>query len=312
MTNQHAQCRDSLEIGSDVVSRLIQAGLSGTEWSLALAVLQQVNCRGEKAVSISLREFHELIGLDQEAIRKGLKTLREKNLLVRNEPPSFTMPASWSFNEDWQSWVTPASKRVLRQHTPPPTHTESPSPAQRGVLSEHTVSFSLAPEVHANAREKPKESAVPASATMNNINTPVVSFQKSKSSSRSSPSTAAINLAGQLRDAVRVRDPKARAARTEDLTGWARDIDLLLRIDQRSPDEIRRVISWCQLPGGFWGPNILSGRKLREKFDTLSGQMMRENSEARYERRNGNYRVPQILNNRAEREYVPAREPVRI
>jgi hypothetical protein len=147
---------------------------------------------------------------------------------------------------------------------------------------------------------------------MNNINNPVGGFEKNRSSSRSSPSTAAVTLAGQLRDAVRVRDPKAKAARTEDLTGWARDIDLLMRIDQRSPDEIRRVIEWCQLPGGFWGPNILSGRKLREKFDTLSGQMMRETSDAKYERRNGNYRVPQILNNRAEREYVPLREPVRI
>ncbi len=150
------------------------------------------------------------------------------------------------------------------------------------------------------------------SATMNNIDNPVISFKKNKSSSRDSPSTAAVSLAGQLRDAVRVRDPRAKAARTDDLTGWARDIDLLMRIDQRSPDEIRRVIEWCQLPGGFWGPNILSGRKLREKFDTLSGQMIRETSEARYERRNGNYRVPQILNNRAEREYVPVQEPMRI
>jgi len=150
------------------------------------------------------------------------------------------------------------------------------------------------------------------SATMNNINNPVVSFEKNKSSSRSSPSTPAVTLACQLRDAVRVRDPKAKAARTEDLTGWARDINLLICIDQRSPEEIRRVIEWCQLPGGFWGPNILSGRKLREKFDTLSGQMMRETSEARYERRNSNYIVPQILDNRAEREYVPAQEPVRI
>ena len=152
--------------------------------------------------------------------------------------------------------------------------------------------------------------AVPA--TMNITNKHVVSFEKNKSSSCSSPSTVAVALAGQLRDAVRVRDPRARAARTEDLTPWARDIDLLMGIDQRSPEEIRRVIEWCQLPGGFWGPNILSGRKLREEFDTLSGQMMRETCEARHGRVNGNYRVPQILNNWAEREYVPIKEPVRI
>jgi hypothetical protein len=291
---------------------LIKAGLSGTEWSLTFAVIQQLKCRGGNPISISLREFHDLVNLDEESIRKGLKTLRERDILVQHNPPSFTKPATWSFNEKWQSWTPSGSRRVLFQHTPPQQHTGSPTPAQRGVLSEHTVSFSPAPEVPANAREKPQGGDTAVSATMNNINNPVGGFEKNRSSSRSSPSTAAVTLAGQLRDAVRVRDPKAKAARTEDLTGWARDIDLLMRIDQRSPDEIRRVIEWCQLPGGFWGPNILSGRKLREKFDTLSGQMMRETSDAKYERRNGNYRVPQILNNRAEREYVPLREPVRI
>jgi hypothetical protein len=147
---------------------------------------------------------------------------------------------------------------------------------------------------------------------MINTNNHIVRFEKNKSSPRGTPSTEAMTLAGQLREAVRVRDPRSKAGRTEELTSWARDIDLLMRIDQRSPDEIRRVIEWCQLPGGFWGPNILSGRKLREKFDTLSGQMMREVCEARYERLRVNHRVPQILNNRAEREYVPIKEPVRI
>ncbi len=129
----------SIVIGSDVTSHLIQAGLSGTEWSLVLAVIQQMSRKGEMAIFVSLREFHELVGLAQEAIRKGLKTLREKNILIRHEAPSFTTPASWSFNDDWQSWVTSTSGSVLRQHTPPPQHTESPMPEQRRVLSEHTV-----------------------------------------------------------------------------------------------------------------------------------------------------------------------------
>ncbi len=85
-----------------------------------------------------------------------------------------------------------------------------------------------------------------------------------------------------------------------------------MNADQRSPDEIRRVIDWCQSPGSFWGPFILSGQKLREKFDTVSGLMIRETCKAKYEQLNSNHRVPQILNNRAEREYVPVKEPVRI
>ncbi len=120
MPSQRVELCPSIEIGNDVLSHLIQGGLSGTEWSLTLAVFRQLRCRGGKAVSVSLREFHDLVGLDEESIRKGLKTLRERNILVQHEPPSFTKPANWSFNEDWQSWTPSGSRGVLRQHTPPP------------------------------------------------------------------------------------------------------------------------------------------------------------------------------------------------
>ncbi len=89
----------SIEIGNDALSHLIQAGLSGTGWSLTFAGIQQLRCRGGRVVSISLREFRDLVGLDEESIRKELKTLRERNILVQHEPPSFTKPARWSFNE---------------------------------------------------------------------------------------------------------------------------------------------------------------------------------------------------------------------
>ena len=103
MASQQTERCPSLEIGNDVLSQLIRASLSGTEWSLTFAVIQQLKCRGGNPVSISLSEFHDLVNLDEESIRKGLKTLRERNILVQHNPPSFTKPATWSFNEKWQS-----------------------------------------------------------------------------------------------------------------------------------------------------------------------------------------------------------------
>jgi|SRR6185369_12055647 len=50
---------------------------------------------------------------------------------------------------------------------------------------------------------------------------------------------------------------------------WAKDIEKLIRLDTRLPGDIRAVIEWCQAPGCFWAPNILSGKKLRDKFPTL-------------------------------------------
>lgn len=60
----------------------------------------------------------------------------------------------------------------------------------------------------------------------------------------------------------------------------AEAIDKLIRIDKREPERVREVIEWCQTdnePRGTsefcWGPNILSGEKLRKQFDRLETDM---------------------------------------
>ena len=51
-------------------------------------------------------------------------------------------------------------------------------------------------------------------------------------------------------------------------------MERLLRIDGRTYDEVSAVIAWSQTDE-FWLSNIRSTEKLRDKFDTLLGQMMR-------------------------------------
>lgn len=60
------------------------------------------------------------------------------------------------------------------------------------------------------------------------------------------------------------------------LQQWAADIDKAIRIDKRTKDELIGCINWIySKQGEFWAPNIMSGKKLREKFDTMEAQMMR-------------------------------------
>jgi hypothetical protein len=54
---------------------------------------------------------------------------------------------------------------------------------------------------------------------------------------------------------------------------WARDVEKLMRIDKKPPETIRQVILWVKTPGNFWFHNIERGKKLREKFERLFGQM---------------------------------------
>ena len=54
---------------------------------------------------------------------------------------------------------------------------------------------------------------------------------------------------------------------------WAIDIERINRLDGRSWQEIENVIRWVKRPGEFWGPNIMSGSKLREKFPQVVAKM---------------------------------------
>jgi hypothetical protein len=58
------------------------------------------------------------------------------------------------------------------------------------------------------------------------------------------------------------------------INSWAQDIEKLIRLDGQSPDVIKQVVLWAKTPGGFWFPNIQSGKKLREKYEVLYSQML--------------------------------------
>lgn len=76
-----------------------------------------------------------------------------------------------------------------------------------------------------------------------------------------------LNLHKQI-DPVFSRTPKQ-------LEAWASDIEKLHRIDKRDYEGIESVIEWAKEPTCFWACNIISGKKLREKFPTLVSQMLR-------------------------------------
>ena len=96
-----------------------------------------------------------------------------------------------------------------------------------------------------------------------------------------SPSVESLQLSELLKREIAKRDPHSKAAKLPDATHWARDIDKLIQIDGLRAEDVEAVILWCQNNGCFWGPNIQSGRKLREKFDQMWGQMQQQKTDKR-------------------------------
>ena len=88
----------------------------------------------------------------------------------------------------------------------------------------------------------------------------------------------ALNLSGRLADGIlrnnpnhEISDPKTRRTKVR---LWAIEIEKLLRLNQKTPELVSSVIDFCQADT-FWSGNILSGSKLREKFEQLTAQMLK-------------------------------------
>lgn len=92
-------------------------------------------------------------------------------------------------------------------------------------------------------------------------------------------SSSQMLLAEKLRSLILRNNPKARVPKK--LDSWANEIRLMVNRDDRSEDSISSVIEWSQ-NNDFWRANILSAKKLREKYDTLYLQMHRPKAKKEY------------------------------
>lgn len=78
-----------------------------------------------------------------------------------------------------------------------------------------------------------------------------------------------VRLSELLLEKILTRNPNHKKP---NLQTWAKDVDRMIRLDNRPPEAIRRVIEWCQ-SDAFWQNNILSVGKLRKQFDQLALKM---------------------------------------
>lgn len=82
----------------------------------------------------------------------------------------------------------------------------------------------------------------------------------------------------EYQEAVRFYDvirPNLHRKKVPNFTIWAKQFDLMWRVDGLPVDQVRRVYEFAA-QDSFWRGNILSPKKLREKYDTLCNRMEKE------------------------------------
>ncbi len=79
-------------------------------------------------------------------------------------------------------------------------------------------------------------------------------------------------LASSLFEKIKNKNPETR---TPNLQNWSDDIRKMIELDARKPEQVENMIAWCQ-SHDFWSGIILSGKKLREKYDQMRIQALND------------------------------------
>lgn len=110
----------------------------------------------------------------------------------------------------------------------------------------------------------------------NNINSNNSMSEKSKKKSNDKKPDPSFDekseqfvLSDYLRHCILNNNPTAKVPNDKDLQKWAYEVDKMMRLDHRTYNQIETNIMKCQYDD-FWKKNILSMKKLREKFDTIT------------------------------------------
>lgn len=176
-------------------------------------------------------------------------------------------PELWFHRIIWmQSFVDSLKELYRKRNTPPPSR-----PPLSQFLPPETGEN---PGFRAGNPEDEHDRDVPGAEN------PQSKVKESKEKKNISSDTEAVRLADLLFSSILKNQPESKLhalnnGGKEKTTGtWSLDIEKLMRIDKRPVERIEKVIAWATADS-FWKGNILSGLKLREKWDTLVAQMSR-------------------------------------
>jgi hypothetical protein len=130
-------------------------------------------------------------------------------------------------------------------------------------------------------KERPES---PCSPPTENLSFESLDSSQSRATDREANS-ASIQAASLLRQGILANNPRAKVNEKQ-LIAWAHEVDLMIRIDKRTHEEIFFLVRWSQ-QDTFWKSNILSMKKLRDHFDqlTVKSRAMTEQQEPPWKKR---------------------------
>jgi len=245
-------------IANELLEALAKTKIHSEARQVFDAIMRRTYGFNKKADMISIGQLAADTGKQKRNVVRALNNLIDMKLIIKTDTTvsydttvshDTNKPKIYSINKDFISWVVSAPTVVS-------------NPVRGSVKSGQGVVSALTPT---------KESI-----TKDNIQK-----KERKRMSQVCDLSEALRLADVLFKSIlkgteNTRLEKMNTAKKEKtLNSWALDIEKLIRIDGQEPSLVEEVIAFCS-NDDFWGSNILSGFKLRQKWDALVAKMQRK------------------------------------
>jgi len=224
-------------IENDVMINLISSGLNGTELSVVLFLIRKTNGWHKETDEISLSQFLKHIPVTKPTLCKAIKNLQLVKIIKLVKKGKSLKSSNEYKLEKNISNWQLVKKAKLVKFTKRTSKDFDNQLVKKPLHTKETIT---------------KET-----------------IQK-----KYSPTSEEVRLSTLLLDLI--LDRKANF-RKPDIQKWSLHIDRLLHIGKRTPQEIEKVIHWCQ-QDDFWQDNILSTEKLRKQIDKLELKMNKPNN----------------------------------
>jgi phage replication O-like protein O len=257
-------------IASELAEALAKYSPGKAEGQILWAIMRKTYGWHKKEDEISINQLKEATGLSRRAVVYALQNLEAKKMITvkrRKGQDGFKATNIIGIQKNYEKWVvqergeqyakalelrkksySKKSERVVQEK-------RGSARNGRGVVQETVI-------------DEPVLALTKYTITKDNITKDNINVAENKFSDDSTE----IELSKYLFSLIQDRNPKAK---TPNFQAWAKEIDLMLRKDNRTEQEIRAAITWCQ-NDDFWFANILSTKKLRLKYDALVAAAQRE------------------------------------
>ncbi len=242
--------KNSAPIIHEILEKLAISNLSAYEYKILFAIFRKTYGWQKKEDWIAASQLSKLTNIPRPHVSRTLKKLLEKNIIYRNGKVI-------GINKDTASWKLPTQvtfssgsiKKKLPIQVTEVTYTGNEKlPIQVHTKEKHKINYTK--ETSPNSKNSDEK----------------INKKKKRKKEEFSKTSREYLLAFHLFEEIKKNDP---GCKIPNFQNWAAEVDKMLRIDKRTPQQIDYLIHWTQ-QDNFWMSNILSPAKLREKFSRLA------------------------------------------